>query len=146
MRPPRYWVAPLVAALGLALLVAPGCGPGSGGRLPVQGAVTLDGEPVDEGVIVFLPAGGADAANRAGGPIKAGRYAIPARQGLLPGKYRVEIRWNQKTGRQISVPGDAPNMMDETRQVVPARYNTRSELTADVMSGSTAFDFALASK
>ncbi len=147
MRPPRNRAALLaVAAIGFVLSLAPGCGPGSGGRLAVKGTVTLDGEPVDGGVIVFLPEGGDDAGRRAGGAITAGKYAIPSQKGLLPGKYRVEVRWDRKSGKQVPVPGDAPNLMDETRQVVPARYNDRSGLTADVQPGPDTLDFALTSK
>src|SRR5579884_2284863 len=115
MRPRRNRGVPAGAALlGVALLLLAGCGLGNGGRVPVRGKVTLYGEPVDGGVIVFLPATGAKVGGSpTGGPIENGSYSLAGRQGPLPGHYRVEIRWPKKTGRQIPVPGDAPNMTDE---------------------------------
>ncbi|HJT77340.1 MAG TPA: hypothetical protein VJ739_09090, partial [Gemmataceae bacterium] len=105
---------------------------------------TLDGQPVDGGVIVFLPDGDGKLP-KAGGHIEQGKYALPARSGPAPGKYRVEIRWEKKTGKQVTR-GDLAEPYDETRQVVPARYNARSELTVDVGPGSDTFDFALTTK
>src|SRR5262245_38511749 len=109
----------IAALLGLALLLATGCGPRSGNRVAVSGTVTFDGQPVDGGAIVFLPQGdGASDRARSGSGIEAGKYAIPAEKGPAPGKYRVEIRWPRPTGKQIPS-DDPPNLMDETRQVIP---------------------------
>jgi len=107
--------------------------------------VTLDGDPVDGGSIAFIPLGGGDQQRRVGAPIVSGRYAIPAEKHLAPGKYRVEIHWPRKTGRKVAIPDDPPNMMDETIEVVPPKFNTRSELTADI-GGSTPGDFDLKTK
>jgi hypothetical protein len=133
------------AFLGLALLLAAGCGSRSGNRLAVSGTVTLDGQPVDGGAIVFLPQGdGASDRPKTGAGIEAGRYAIPVEKGPLPGMYRVEIRWPKPTGKQIPS-DDPPNLMDETRQVIPDKYNSRSKLSCDVQPGKNNFDFPLTS-
>jgi hypothetical protein len=130
----------------LCLAGVAGCGPWTGGRMAVTGTVALDGEPVDWGSIVFVPAEGGDGGQKAGGRIENGKYALPAVSGLVPGKYRVEIRWDRKTGRQIRIPGQEPDLMDETRQVVPARYNTKSDLIVDLQQGRNTLDFDLRSK
>jgi len=135
----------LALAPALALVVLTGCNAGLTSRAPVQGRVTFDGQPVDNGAIAFLPLGnGQDAQFRAGAPIVDGKYNVTADRGPSPGKYRVEIYWNKKTGKKIS--NDPPNTIDETKQVLPARYNTKSDLTVDVQPGRNTLDFNLTKK
>jgi len=59
------------------------------------------------------------------------------------GTSRVEIRWDRKTGKKSpGVPPAPPDtMIEETEEAVPARYNTQSELTAEVKPGQNAFNF-----
>jgi hypothetical protein len=101
---------------------------------------------VEGGTIVFLPHGntGADRP-KTGAAIEAGKYTIPAEKGPAPGKYRVEIRWQKPTGKKVPS-DDPPNLMDETRQVIPDQYNSKSKLEVDVVAGTNTFDFPLASK
>jgi hypothetical protein len=136
----------LAALLGLTLLLPTGCGLQGGHRVAVSGAVTLDGQPVEGGAIVFLPEGnGTNDRPKTGVTIEAGKYTIPAEKGPALGKYRVEIRWQKPTGKKIPS-DDPPNLMDETRQVIPDKYNSRSDLTCEVQPGKNTFDFALTSK
>src|SRR4051812_45095732 len=98
-------LAPL--ALFLAFLGIAGCG--GGGRSSVQGTVTYDGQPVDDGGINFIAAGGGGEGGESGnasGDIREGKYSIDALRGPKPGKYKVEIYWNKKTGKMIPTPGD----------------------------------------
>jgi hypothetical protein len=130
----------LVAALALVALF--GCS-SSSERSSVHGAVRYDGEPVDDGGIAFLPEGGDGSAQiRATGEIRDGRYELDSTRGPTPGKYRVEIYWNKKTGRQLTSPSGLATK-DETRQAIPAKYNERTELTVDVKPGRNTFDFDL---
>jgi hypothetical protein len=109
----------------------------------VRGKVTLDGEPVAAGNIAFLPtaAGG----KKAAAAIEQGAYAIPASEKLLPGSYRVEISWHKPTGRKIAS-ADPGMTIDETREAVPAKYNSNSTLTVEIGSGEVEQDFALSSR
>lgn len=109
----------------------------------VQGKVTLDGEPVALGNIVFLPIGGAGTKGSA--PVEQGAYTIPATDKLAPGSYRVEISWHKPTGRKVAS-ADPGIMMDETREVVPPKYNSDSTLKVEIGSGKVEQDFALTSK
>jgi hypothetical protein len=133
---------PAALALTVTLAFLGGCGGGSG-RSAVQGTVTIDGEPVDGGAIVFLPDGEAGQRVPAGGEIVGGKYSVPAERGPFPGKCRVEITWKKKTGRQIVSPSDAPNKVDETVQVVPIIYNSSTTLKEDVQPGSNTFNYTL---
>jgi hypothetical protein len=126
-------------SVALALIFLPGCG--APGRALIQGNVTFNGEPVDGGVILFTPEGDTPAP-KPGGDIVAGKYSLAVEHGFQPGNYRVEIRWKKKTGRQV-MSSDPPNMMDETKQVIPPEFNTKSTLARELKSGTNTLDFEL---
>jgi hypothetical protein len=109
----------------------------------VHGKVTLDGEPVSAGSIAFLPstAGG----RKAAAAIEQGAYSIPATEKLQSGSYRVEISWHKPTGRKIAS-ADPGMTADETREAVPAKYNTDSTLTVEIGGGDVEKDFVLSSR
>ncbi len=128
------WIALATVPLAIA-----GCGGPTRGA--VTGKVTLDGQPVDGGTILFaLQAKGQRGSSWA--DIVGGRYSIAAAHGPVVGPNRVEIHWPQKTGRKL------PHFptLDELREAVPRRYHYDSELRADVKPGENQFDFALTSK
>lgn len=113
----------------------------SSDRRAISGEVTFAGEPVDGGSIVFLP--GDDGGTKGAAEIIAGKYEIPPQQGLRPGKYRVEINWAKPTGKQIPS-GDPGMTMEERLEVIPAKYNTASELTVEITAGENKHPFHLA--
>ena len=129
---------------GTYLLLLAGCG-GAGGREGLEGTVTLDGQPLAEGSIRFHPIDGTEGPT-AGGKIENGEFSLLPQGGTFPGKYQVEITSTRKTGQQIPAAlGDG--MVDEYEQYLPARYNTQSELTAEVTeSGANRFEFDLLSQ
>src|SRR5689334_9104257 len=99
------------------LLTTSGCGPRQNA---IQGEVTLDGQPVGPGSIVFLPIEGTDS-RKAAAAILDGRYDIPTDHGPQAGQFRVEISWFKKTGKQI--PSADPGMMtEESVEVIPPKY------------------------
>ena len=131
-------VATVVAAMLLA--VTPGCGP-RGRRLdllPVSGTVTLDGKPLADGRIEVRMI---DGDRRGfGGPILQGRFQID----MLAGTYSVVITAWRDTGRidRTSNPGYESPIRE---MYIPARYNERSDLTAEVLRDQkNVVDFSLA--
>jgi hypothetical protein len=137
----RPWYVFCTCAFGLFLLA--GCG---SGKSSVEGTVTFDGAPVDGGAIIFRPEGAAKESQLGGAQILEGKYVIDSAKGLPPGKYRVEILWKKKTGKQIPNKSDAGTTVEETKQVIPTRYNSATELSADIKSGSnSAVNFDLKS-
>jgi hypothetical protein len=136
---PRLCAVATIAVFALMV----GCS-GSGSRSPVQGSVSYDGQPVDDGGVAFLPEGDGPSAEervRATGMIADGRYDFDARRGPFPGKYRVQIYWQKKTGKRV--PGEGGVMKDETQQAIPAKYNTSTELVVEVRPGRNTLDFDL---
>ncbi len=122
----RRWVC----CLALVLLVC-GCD-GTPRTYTVSGRVTLDGEDIPEGQILFIPE---DRTLRTeGGPIRQGAYSFRARAG----KKRVEITATRPDPKARAAMG--PTYVD----YIPERYNVRSTLSAEVTSdGTNHFDFPL---
>ena len=134
------WKRRSCAAL-LVLLAA--CGRAD--RLGLQGSVTLDGEPLPQGVIQFVPLPGTKGPS-AGSTIRDGQFSVEPDKGVFPGTFRVEITASRKTGRKL-IDRQSGQVTDELGNVLPARYNQNSELTKEVTAdGPNAFDFALQSK
>lgn len=127
--------------LGLGLLGCAGEPPYKGDkRYAVQGSVTFDGQPVHNGMIAFI--GASDKQFTTGGVILDGKYAIEENKGPNAGKYQVEVRWSKPTGKKRKDP-DSGEMIDETKEAIPQKFNTASQLTADVSAEKTTFDFDL---
>ena len=129
MQPEKKRTGTRLALIGLLLhssaaagsIFMAGCNNAGPQTYPVVGTVTLDGQPLKEADILFLPldpALGPDA-----GQIRDGRFAFRAKAG----RKRVEIR----TSRPVRI----NTAMGETtiwKNSLPARYNSQSTLQADV--------------
>lgn len=138
-------VCPLAASLLGCLLC--GCGPSGGPqRASVEGKVTLDGEPIEQGSIAFYPDGDTKGMV-AGGEIRDGRYSVPADKGPVVGQNRIEIRATRKTGKKIPDPYGGPgHSIDESVEAVPEQYNGKSTLVRQIKTGKNVFDFELSSQ
>lgn len=121
-----------------------GCGGASDAPVtyPVSGKVTLDGEPLPEGDIIFRDASGKAAS--AAGKIENGAYSLTA----TAGKKSVVITATKEIPGKTVV-GGAPDEppVPAVEQYLPAEYNEKTTLEADVSdSGSNEFTFELKSK
>jgi hypothetical protein len=125
----------------LAAVFLVGCGGTDGlSRCSVSGKVTLDGAPVEEGSITFVPTEGTSGP-MAFGEIADGEYAISAdERGPVVGKHKVQIEAYRDSGTKDS--GGAP-LKD---QVVPAKYNTQTTLVVEIAEGSGTHNFDLTSQ
>lgn len=102
---------------------------------PVTGTVTLNGEPLAGASVIFQSESGHSAM---GTTDSSGSYQLTApgnQKGAVIGLNKVKI--NSK----LDGPPD-PNWKDP----IPARYNSASELSAQVNPGKNSFDFALEKK
>jgi hypothetical protein len=138
------------AAAVLALAVA-GCStdPSEVDTLPrvaVSGTVTLDGKPLPEGRLQFLPDASSSGIITVG-EIKDGKFSIDRASGPIPGKYRIMVSsrpvYKIKPGES---PGGSPPKSEP--EAVPSQYNGKSSaLVAEVKAdGPYAFEFTLDSK
>jgi hypothetical protein len=108
-------------------------------KAKVSGNVLLDGVLIENGTIAFRPVN--DDGPTAGGLIVAGRYELR----VTPGKKKVEIQGFRKIGERKAMPGEPMSpIVPLTEPIVPAKYNTKTTLTADVtIEGKNEFEFAL---
>jgi len=127
------------------LILSGGCGGGS--QASVAGKVTFDGQPVENGLITFVPSDKSKGPT-AGASIMNGNYKIEGTNLPSPGTYRVEIAAKIKTGKQIPAGSPSPpgTMIDQTIEGIPLKYNKNSTLTQELKAGQNSCDFALTSK
>jgi hypothetical protein len=118
-----------------------GCTRGAADRGAVRGKVTVDGSPLPEGSIEFIPMDPRQGQTGSTG-IKNGEYAIAAQGGLLPGEYQVQIRAERRTGKKHwdgmgdeRRPASQKNYVEEMESYIPAKYNDRSTFKAKVEPG-----------
>ena len=107
---------------------------------PVEGTVTLDGEPLPIAVLEFQPQRGSPSY---GETDKSGRYHLlysPVRDGALLGKHTVRIT----TEGEIVDPDSRETRVVSER--VPAKYNVESTLTREVVDDDNVIDFELTSE
>jgi hypothetical protein len=79
--------------LVILLVVLTGCG--GKGTIPVKGVVTLEGMPVSDATVVFMPDGPAGGRPASGFTLSDGTFQLTTYQpddGALPGTYRVLIQ------------------------------------------------------
>lgn len=127
--------------LVVALAALAGCG---GAESTVTGTVTLDGQPVGPGVIVFASAGGAS--NPSDGAIQVdGSYFLRTgrEEGLKPGNYNVGVTVLDQPAVK---PGE--RSMEVAKYITPQKYAepSTSGLQFTVEAGSNTIDVKLSSE
>lgn len=112
----------------------------SDGLVEIRGTVTFDSQPVEEGLIAFVPAGGETA--KAEAVIQDGAYSV----GVMPGEKIVEIRGFKTVGHEHAVKGnpDSP-LLPIRKDIVPSRYNDQSELKRNINADASIENFDLTS-
>ena len=132
----------------LLLATVFGCSDPYPGRSNVTGTITVNGEPIEQGSIAFNainPPAGVDITG-AQVTISNGKYSVIDGSGLLVGDYRVAIRAQQAfhkgTGKMIPNTEPLEGVPHEVRDLVPAKYNTNSEIIFKIEKrGAKTFDF-----
>lgn len=129
-----------------AILTAVGCSSRPADQPPlgrVRGKVTMNGQPLPGVDVVFAPDKGRPSVATTD---QVGRYDlsyINTTKGAKVGPHKVFIRPAETSPDEVSGDGLKPAA---PRPAVPAKYNKKSELTAEVKAGSNTIDFALESK
>jgi hypothetical protein len=109
----------------------------------VRGEVTLDGKPLDEGVVRFVPLDGQTPT--ASALIASGKFS----ERVPIGSHRVEISSPKlpkgiRSSKQMK--RGTVNEGSALEELIPERYNTRSQLKAEVSRGTNEVHFDLKSK
>jgi hypothetical protein len=118
-------------AIPLVAVALAGCGKSGIERVHVSGTATFDGKPIEIGQIRFVPV------TPATGPItidriEDGQYETKTSGGVTVGTHRVELRAYDSHEYETAprVAGSA-----SVKQLLPDKYNRKSELTLEVKSG-----------
>ncbi len=133
LRPSRFNGSILTCAV-LGLMLA-GCG-GKDGLGRVTGKVTLDGKPLANASIEFVPVDGKGLTSYGRTDTNGEYYMMATRsaKGAAVGKNSVRITTYEVLDLQTTLP-----------ELVPTKYNTATELEREVKSGSNSIDFELSS-
>ena len=121
-------------------VISAGCGSDGPPMGTVSGTVTLDSQPLPNALVQFTPMD-VNGAPSYGRTDDDGDYELQFsinREGAYLGKHRVIIR-------PIDDEEDEDGVPIASDVVIPARYNSESELTTVVEAGSNTLDFDLAS-
>lgn len=124
----------LLAAVLLAALCTAGCAPAT---VTLSGTVTVNGQPLEKGIIDFAPLDTAPLSPSA--EIVNGHYQLK----LAPGKKQVSISAPVVTDRRPEHPGPGALMIEITSESLPAKYNSKTELTLDVTAATKTKDWEL---
>lgn len=126
----------LVPALAM-IVASAGCGQSGPVRAPIQGKVTVGGQPLAGGRILFTPVA-PNQGPAASARIEAGQYKIDAKDGPVVGSNRVEVEADLKLG--FALDDEAAFAKRGGRPLppnpIPPAFNSQSTLTADVEAGS----------
>ncbi len=122
----------------IVLLLATGCQRRPAGQPEVgqvTGKITLDGEPLTDGIVYFIPPEGRSSV---GNTDKNGVYVmgyLPKVLGARLGKHKVVIKtyWPDETSPE------ALSAVDK----IPKKYNSETTLTAEVKAGKNTINFEL---
>ncbi len=138
VKPFLFRLPPFAIPLFLALLLPLLGGCGGSGLVDISGAVTYDGQPVQKGTIAFLPSDG-------NGPTAAAIIAEGKYAAKVPlGAKLVKIEGYKIIGRGHVFPQNPRSpMVDITEPIVPAQYNERSGLKAEIRPDTRVLDFNL---
>lgn len=132
--PPPHFAAVVFA---LSLFHFLGCGGTRDDLAAVTGAVKLDGQPLPDALVEFVPQGGKGVVSVGRTDSQGNYYMMASRtaEGASLGVNRVRISTHDildQGGKQVPVP-----------EKVPTKYNSNTELTVTVEPGDNTFDFDL---
>ncbi len=141
-----------LATLAGVLVALAGCGSSEPNwpRGAVKGTVTLDGKPLPQGVVRFIPLG-ETAGPKVSVPVMDGNFAMDNLNGPVVGHHRIEIQSTDNGG----IPFDDEEAASKIRSgqlrlnvlKVPPQYNDKSTLEQDVSAeGPNEFTFELKSR
>ena len=120
--------------LGVLIGLLSGCGPS---LATIQGAVTVDGRPLENGVISFVPDDGQGDSTTAN--VQSGKYHLQA----TPGKKRVQISAPVVAGRRQEYNSPDAPWVEITKESLPDHYHANTQLTFVAQPGDNLKDWSL---
>jgi hypothetical protein len=125
-----------LSALAIAMACSTGCGGDGLARAPIKGQVTIGGQPLASGRILFMPVA-PNQGPTVSAPIVDGEYTLPRKDGPVAGPNRVEVEANLDLG--FAIDDEAAFARRGGRPLppnpVPPEFNRNSQLTLEVKPG-----------
>lgn len=118
------------------ILACCGCGESGPARAPIQGKVTVGGQPLAAGRILFTPVAPTQGP-AASARIEAGAYKLAAADGPVVGTNRVEVEADLNLGFAIDDEASFAKRGGKALppNPIPPAFNKQSNLTAEVKAG-----------
>jgi hypothetical protein len=138
--------------VGLVATAIIGCGArdtDSLRRVPVSGTITLDGKPLGNTEVTFIPTGNTKGRGATGFTTAEGRFELSVsngRPGVPAGEYRVVLnKLVMPDGSDFPLNSPVPPIESPARELLPACYSNAESttLTAMVPEGGSTIDFSL---
>jgi hypothetical protein len=127
----RCVVAAMLAGLSLS-----GCADSGPARAPIQGLVTIGGQPLAAGRILFTPAA-PNEGPAASARIVDGKYALTDDDGPVPGQNRVQIEADLALG--FAIDDEQAFALRAARPLpagpIPPEFGNRSQVVVEVKPG-----------
>ena len=145
----------LAIACCIAAVACVGCGESGPPLGQVSGTVTMDGQPLANALVTFTPEAGGRGST--GKTDASGKYelAFVDSKGALIGAHKVSVTTIKEAAAAVEMSSDSPEYANQgssadydsakTEEPIPAKYNTKTELTFDVKAGSNTYDIPLES-
>lgn len=149
----------LAVAFAAVWVACYGCSRGAG-MGSVSGLVTMDGKPLPNVVVTFVPVEGGRAAT--GKTDASGKYELVYmdRKGAPIGKHKVSVTTPPETHTVTEMRSDSPEYLKQAttgrtaeyakaaafKEPIPPRYNVQTTLVYEVKSGSNVINLELTSK
>jgi hypothetical protein len=89
---------PAKVLLAVLLLTVAGCGDGRPARVTVSGRVLIDGEPLTQGIVQFVPDGARPSASKIDAEGRFKLTCYDGGDGIVPGTHRVMIAAKEMLG------------------------------------------------
>lgn len=142
-------------AWAMLFLVIVGCGAPKADLpplVPVSGTVTLDGKPLANAGVTFIPVGATRGGIYSSITDDSGRYELidrESRKGAPVGEFKVICtKWVMPDGKDYPKDSNVSPLESNARELLPPRYSNEShtELKATIPDGGTTADFTLKSR
>jgi len=117
------------------LTVVMGCSDDGPERVEVRGNVTLDGQPLSRGAIVFVPMEGT-CGPKSAAAITDGEFRFEKEIGPPVGRLRVVIT-NTRPPEHPGPPVEIRQQPEVTEPAIPPKYNSASILVVETRSDAT---------
>ncbi len=130
----------------LTLLIAiAGCGTDGPQLAEVSGVVTVDGKPVPNAVVTFIPTGGSTSYGKTDAQGKYTLMFTDTKYGAMIGKHSVELEVRRYSPSELAEMKAAGENVSTESVAIPRKYKAAGALTAEVEEGSNTIDFKLTS-